>query len=323
MHRKKKSMMDRHQYGAISLQKIGFIAFSFMLFTPSFVSATEPKEDIWLDSMHRAISDSVLDSAQWFDDFFAIDNAKENQKALGEARIRLAWEPRSRELNEFDAKLKVRVKLPNLKNRVDLILSDEEDDFDNKVRAGREDDINRQNRFNLALRFKRSPDSGLSHRVGFGRRFQYYAKSRYRDKFDVSDDIEFRYDASIYYYNRDKFGADTGFTVDYDHTKHTLLRFNSRFYFRDKTDDWLWQHSWQNLHQVNDKTALVYGVYIEGLSRPNYRLEEYLVSVKWRKNAMREWLFFDVEPFILWRRDESFSASFGVALRVEGFFGER
>jgi hypothetical protein len=101
------------------------------------------------------------------------------------------------------------------------------------------------------------------------------------------------------------------------------LRFNNRFYFRDKTDDWLWQHSWQTLHQVDDRTALVYGLYIEGLSQPNYRLEEYLVSVKWRKNALREWLYFDVEPFVLWRRDESFSASYGVALRVEGFFGER
>jgi len=323
MHRKKKSMISRPHYGAISLQKIGFIAFSFMLFNISHAFANDEKEDIWLDSMHRAISDSVTDSAQWFDDFFAVDNVKEDNKALGEVRLRLGWEPRSRELNEFEAKLKVRVKLPNLKNKVDLILSDDDFNTDDKVRAGRENDINRQNRFTLALRFKPKPDSGLSHRIGFGRRFQYFVRSRYRDRFEISEDIELRYDASIYYYNRDKFGADTGLTFDYDYTNSTLLRFNNRFYFRDKTNDWLWQHSWQTLHQVDDRTALVYGLYVEGLSQPNYRLEEYLVSVKWRKNAVREWLYFDVEPFILWRRDESFSASYGVALRMEGFFGER
>lgn len=323
MHRKKKGMMPRHQYGAISLQKIGFIAFSFVLFNISHTFADEEKDQVWLDDMHSAISESVIDSAQWFDNFFAVEDAKEDDKALGEARIRLAWEPRSREVNEFDAKLKVRVKLPNLKNRVDLILSDEDDAQDSKVRAGRDSDINRQNRFSLALRFKRKPDSGLSHRLGFGRRFQYFAKSRYRNRFDLSDNIELRYDASIYYYNRDKFGADTGLTFDYEHSQQMLFRFNNRFYFRDKTNDWLWQHSWQGLHQVDDRTALVYGLYTEGLSQPNYRTEEYLVSVKWRKNAVREWLFFDVEPFILWRRDESFSASYGVALRVEGFFGER
>lgn len=322
MHRKKKSMINRPYNGAISLQKIGFIAFSFMLFSMPYAFSAEEPDDMWLDSMHSAISESVTDSAQWFDDFFAVANVKEDDKAIGEVRIRLGWEPRSRELNDFAAKLKVRVKLPNLKNKVDLILSDYDDNPDDKVRAGREDDINRQNRFSLALRFKPKPDSGLSHRIGFGRRFQYFVKSRYRHRYSLTDEVELRYDASIYYYNRDRFGADTGLTFDYNYTNNTLLRFNNRFYFRDKTNDWLWQHSWQTLHQVNDRTALVYGFYVEGLSEPNYRLDEYLVSVKWRKNALREWLYFDVEPFILWRRDESFSASYGLALRVEGFFGE-
>jgi hypothetical protein len=50
-------------------------------------------------------------------------------------------------------------------------------------------------------------------------------------------------------------------------------------------------------------------------------LEEYLVSFRWRKNTLRQWLFYELEPFVLWRRDESFSASYGLALRLEGFFG--
>jgi hypothetical protein len=153
MHRKKKSMISRPHYGAISLQKIGFIAFCLMLFNTSHALANEEKEEIWLDSMHRAISDSVTDSAQWFDDFFAVDNVKEDDKALGEVRLRLGWEPRSRELNEFEAKLKVRVKLPNLKNKVDLILSDYDDNPDDKVRAVREVDIDRLYSFSFELRF--------------------------------------------------------------------------------------------------------------------------------------------------------------------------
>jgi len=47
-----------------------------------------------------------------------------------------------------------------------------------------------------------------------------------------------------------------------------------------------------------------------------------LISLRWRKNALRKWFFYEVEPFILWRRDERFSASYGIALRVEGFFGK-
>lgn len=278
---------------------------------------------LWLDNMHRSIADSVNVSAQWFDNFFAEDNMAEEQNAIGEARIRLGWEPRSRDLNEFEARLRVRVKLPKLKDRVDLILSDyEEDGIDDKITAGRQQDVNRQDRFSLALRFKPQRDSGFSHRIGFGRRFQVFAKSRYRTQFHFNEATDLRWEASVYYYNRDQFGADTRFTLDHQSDKHSIYRFSSGFFFRDKTNDWLWQHSWQYFKQRNDKTAVIYGLYLEGLSQPNYRTEEYLTSVRWRQNTLREWLFYEIEPFVLWRRDEGFSASYGIALRVEGFFGE-
>lgn len=304
------------------MQNAGFIALCIITSLYSLTSQAQEADSVWLDDMHKSISDSVNDSAQWFDDFFANLNSSEDQKALGEVRLRLGWEPRSRELDEFEARLKLRVKLPNLKDKVDLIFSDYDDIPDDKVRAGRESDLGRRDDFTLALRFKPKPDSGLSHRIGTGRRFQYFVRSRYRNNFDISEKFEIRYDASIYYYNRDKFGSDFGLIFDYDIGRQSLLRFNNRFYFRDKTDDWLWQHSWQAFHQLNDRSALIYGYYIEGLSRPDYRLEESLLSIKLRRQAHKEWLFYDIEPFILWRRDESFSASFGIALRLEGYFGQ-
>ena len=75
--------------------------------------------------------------------------------------------------------------------------------------------------------------------------------------------------------------------------------------------------------QMDEKNALVYGLYIEGNSQPSYRPEEYLLSMRWRKNALREWLFFEIEPFLIWRREEQFNTSVGIALRVEGYFGHR
>lgn len=304
--------------------KVVIVSICALLVSAAHAQSQEKDEDyLWLDNMHRSIADSVKVSAQWFDDFFAEDNMTEEENAIGQARIRLGWEPRSRELNDFEARIRLRVRLPKLKNRVDLILSDyEEDGIDDKVRAGRPDDANRQDRFSLALRFKPKRDSGFSHRIGLGRRFQLFAKSRYRTQFHFTDSTDLRWESSVYYYNRDHFGADTRFTFDYQADKNSIYRFSNGFFYRDRSNDWLWQHSWQYFGQRNEKTAVIYGLYLEGLSRPNYRIEEYLTSVRWRQNALREWLFYEVEPFILWRRDESFSASYGIALRVEGFFGD-
>ena len=276
----------------------------------------------WLDNMHQSIASSVNTSALWFDEFFALEEFEKREGASGEARIRLGWEPRSRDIVELETRFKVRVKLPNLKNRADLVLSDYDDDrSDDDIQASGNNDLVEQSRFSLALRWRSSPESGLSYRIGVGRRLQPFVKSRYRNTHLLTNKTTLRWETSAYMYSNDGLGADFSWQVGYNATDYSILRWNNHFYFRDQSNDWLWQHSLQKLIQFDEKNALIAGVYIEGLSRPNYRLEEYLVSLRWRKNTLRKWLFYEIEPFVLWRRDEMFSASYGIALRLEGFFG--
>lgn len=284
----------------------------------------QPKQEYpWLDTMHDSIASSVNTSALWFDDFFALDQIYKPEEAQGEARIRLSWEPRSRDFSEFRTRIKIRVKLPNLKNRADLVLSDYDDDRpNNDIQASGNNDFVEKNRFSLALRWRSSPESGFSHRIGVGRRLQAFVKSRYRHSHALTDKTNLRWETSAYVYSSDGFGADFSWQLGYNQSSHSIYRWNNHFFFRDQTNDWLWQHSVQKLTQFNQKNALIAGLYVEGLSRPNYQIEEYLVSLRWRKNTLRKWLFYEVEPFVLWRRDEDFAASYGIALRIEGYFGD-
>ncbi|KXI29898.1 hypothetical protein AX660_07690 [Paraglaciecola hydrolytica] len=273
--------------------------------------------------MHQNITESVNDSALWFDEFFMLDQNSLSDQALGEARIQLGWSPRSRDLNEFENRLKLRYKLPNLKNRVDLVFSDYDDEIaDNPLQNTKIDNRSERNRFSLALQWKAKPDSGLSHRIGIGRRLQPFVKSRFRSLLNINHQADIRFETSAYYYSNDGFGADFSLLYSYVFTPQSMFRFNNHFYYRDSTNDWLWQHSWQHLNQINDKNALITGFYMEGLSQPTYHLQEYLTSSRWRINALRDWLFFEVEPFVMWRKDEAFSASYGVSLRIEGYFGQ-
>lgn len=281
------------------------------------------QEYAWLDTMHQSIASSVNTSALWFDDFFAIEKFENHQEAYGEARISLGWEPRTRDINEFETRFKVRVKLPNLKNRADLVLSDYDDDSSNNdIQASGNNDFVEQNRFSLALRWRSSPESGLSHRIGVGRRLQVFAKSRYRNSHVLTNKTTLRWETSAYIYSDDGLGADFSWQLGHNVTDYSIFRWNSHYYFRNQTKDWFWQQSLQKLTQFDEKNALIAGIYIEGVSRPNYRLEEYLVSLRWRKNTLRKWLFYEIEPFILWRRDEIFSASYGIAIRLEGYFSQ-
>ncbi|WP_233267331.1 hypothetical protein [Paraglaciecola sp. L3A3] len=301
------------------------IFLSLCLLSACSVQAEEPLPDYpWLDEMHGSVANSVNSTALWFDDFFALKGFNSMQKADGEARILLAWEPRSRDLTKFKTRFKVSFKLPNLKNRADLIFSDEDDqDNENPLSTLGNQETPERNRFSLALRWKSKPDSGFSQRIGIGRRLQPFVKSRYRHAHFLSTKTTLSWETSAYYYSRDGLGTDLSWRFSYQQNDKSIIRQNNHYYYRDKENDWLWQHSFQHLNQIDHKNALISGIYFEGTSQPNFRLDEYLVSVRWRKNALREWLFYELEPFVMWRRDEGFSASYGIGLRLEGHFSKK
>lgn len=291
----------------------------------AFALAAEEQSDVpWFDILHDDISNSVNLSAIWLDDFFGNPDYQPDQLAQGGARIQLAYEPRSRDLIEFESRIRIRVKLPKLENRVDLVFSDFDEDLERApVKAAQNELLQSQNRFNLALRWthRKDEDAFWSNRVGIGRKAQPFARTQYTKRGTFTDTQRYRWQASAYYYQREGFGTHFGLQLEQDINQESVMRLDNNFFFRDETDDWLWQHNLYNMTQLSDSSALITGFYVDGLSQPNYQIREYLLSVRWRKNALREWLFFELEPFILWQRDEDFDASYGLAMRIEGYFG--
>ncbi|BDX08567.1 hypothetical protein [Planctobacterium marinum] len=305
------------------LQNITIFMIVGMLCAP--VTLAEEEQQPWLDSLHDSVTGSVNSTAVWLDDFFADENFNIDELPNGGARISLGWEPRSRDIMEFETKIRVKFNLPNLENQVDIVFSDFDEDLERApVKAAQNEVLSTQNRFNLALKWThpQSKDSVWSHRIGVGRKAQPYARTRYAARGEFSESQRYRWEISGYFYSQEGLGSHFGVQLEQDLADFSVMRLDNNFFFRDETNDWLWQHNLYAMQQLSDSSALITGIYLEGLSQPNYRIEEYLISSRWRKNALREWLYFELEPFILWRRDESFSASYGIALRVEGFFGD-
>lgn len=325
-------MLKRWRYPSISTTRFSFaVPLAVLLIVlycqPACFAAPAKKSAIsthaWLDHWHKILESGMNDTARGLDAFFALAGDHSHEEATASGRIRIGWEPRTRDVSEFDIRFRVRVKLPALKNRADLLLSDDEDDLQqNSVKATRNDQLGRRDQATLALRFKRSPDAKLSHRIGFGRRDQIFLKSRYRDGYQFNQNNAVFYDAELYYYSRDRLGAELGLTYQQLVDADSLLRVTNRYYFRDNTNDWRWRNEAQYFNQMNNNSAIIYTAFIEGLTQPNIFTEQVFFSVRWRNNQLREWLFFEIEPFILMLKEESFSPSYGVALRFEVLYGD-
>ena len=281
-------------------------------------------DSAWFDVWQRSFTDSIDFTVRQFDGMFSQENGPHrNKQAKAEGRIQLSWEPRSRDLAETDLRFRIRVSLPHLEDRVDLLLSDNEDETQSDtLKAARNDSLGRRDNTTIALRFRPDQNSHYSYRIGAGRRDQLYVKSRYRGAMAFNAHWAMLYDAELYYYTRDRLGAELGAAIQHVAENNNVTRLNNRFYFRDDSNDWLWRHELQHLYPIDTHNALMYRLMVEGLDRPQYKVEEVYTGLRWRSNPLREWLYFDVEPFVLWRRDEGFKPSYGMAFRIEAYYGK-
>ncbi|MGQ8365947.1 hypothetical protein [Glaciecola sp. 1036] len=277
-------------------------------------------EDNWIDSAYCRFHYSIDNSANSLNDMFKV-HPDVDDPATTRGRLRFGWEPRTGNLAEFDFRFRIRLKLPAFENRVELLLSDDEDDINRQdVKAARRDEFNNSNKPVLALQFKTKEDDKISYRLGFGRGSQLYTRTRYTDVYKIDEKIHLFYFAEANYYSEDKLGFEFNGVLGIELNETSGVEFNNSFRFRDPSDDWYWRHEFQYLLLKDDSASYLYTASIEGVTRPNYRKEQMFMSVRYKQKFLREWLFIELEPYVLWLRKEDFRASLGMAVRFEVHF---
>jgi len=280
----------------------------------------------WMQSFHQSVSDSVYQSAVWFDNFF-IDENNEYESPTTSARIRLGWKPKARDWNDVEARFRIKVKLPHFKNKVDLILSD--DDEVNQSQLPLES-INtnsglEEEHFAAAFRYTHKKNSKrlLESRVGFSGGDLFF-KVRHRRRFNWDKNQSFRIEPSLYYFIGDGLGAKLLLEYDYQLNPNTQFRVNYSIRGSEAYSGIRWKHGFYRLFQFDAKTASITGLQVEGVRNgtDNFQVDKYTLSYRYRFNALRKWLYFEVEPFIEWPEDKQYSTTPGIIFRIEGYFNK-
>ena len=281
-------------------------------------------EDDWLFGFHGAVSDSVHGTAEWFDSFFATDEIDEST-SHSLARIRLGWEPRARDFAVFTQKFRVRVKLPNLADKVDLIFSDEDDDDkqNDQVQQGRALTDDNDESFTAAIRLINVDKISkfIDTRVGISGG-DIFTKARLKWVSDFSRVHEFEIQPSIFYYAQDGFGQRIFTEYDYNFADRKQFRINYSVKYSEAFDGHRWKNGYYYLHQIDRRRANVVAIVAEGENGADrgFVVDNYTLSFRYRVNAYRKWLYFEIEPFIEWPEEQDYSTTPGIALRVEGYF---
>jgi hypothetical protein len=280
----------------------------------------------WSQEVHDTIANSVYQSAMWFDSFFTdIDSQQLEPKTS--AKIRFGWEPKARDLAEFKTRFRLKVKLPHFKDKISLILSDEDGIEDSQLPL---DGIStpqetHEDKFAAAVRYvvEKKNDSLIDTRIGISGG-DIFAKIRQRQLYSHNEVHGFKIEPSIYYFLDDGLGAKLLLEYNFQYNEKSQYRINYSIRGSESFSGIRWKHGFYQLNQLDSTTASVIGLQVEGERNGanGFFTDKYTLNYRYRFNAFQKWIFFEIEPFLEWSKDDSYTTTPGIALRIEGLFSK-
>lgn len=281
-----------------------------------------------LDSSHEYVTYRFDSVARWIDGFFG-DQRTDLESAHSFIRVRQnnTWQ----EGEPFHDSVSVRAKLrlPRLKERLNLIIADEQDDEDIN-QSNSIDDIARSESGNeeIALQYqaKKKKRHEVDYKLGLRSGTEVRLGARLRREWLSSGNILARVTETAYWQDTRGFGSRSVFDIDYVPSDDRLLRWSNRLDFTEDTLGTPWRSRLLYNTILDKKQGLAYYLQSEGETRPDYLTTSYGPGILYRINLFKRWLFFEVEPVYSWRRAEVEDSRKGVAAitaRVEVVFSEK
>jgi len=283
----------------------------------------------WLDRSHNVWHANTQKAAQWFDRFFG-DLRDQDEQATMRTRITLGWEPSEGDTENTYARVRVKVRLPNLKRRFDLLFSnDEVDDFNLlPLEANRPQDVadTADNNFNAALRWTKlsTLKETIDLRVGVHSGPDIYLYGRHRRQHNFSKNTKMRLTPSFFLDTKYGIGGRLLTEFDYLFEHPGVVRLSGRGQISDKTDGLEWRGGLSYMYRFSTKGAVVSGLYLNGSTDGSQgdAIENYAASIRLRNEFWRPYLFYEVEPYIDWPESKSYKSNVGITLRLNIVIGE-
>lgn len=293
-------------------------------------ASSESEGDTIIDRYHRDLSEDILGIADRLDSFFDSDRtvAEENRTRL---RIKLYSLVEKGAKPAFDIKTSFRLSLPKLQKKLNLMISGEPENAlnpNNTPTEDRREEFESTDKQNLILslqyKIKETLRRYISANVGL--RFSritpvFYAEGRYRHQVKLDAWI-FRFTQSLKWLTDE--GLESRTLIDLERPV------SNRFFFRTTADGSWFEHRdgfFYNLNlyffqHLSSRRVLSYEWINDFQTRPDNRLEEIVLQMRYRQKIWRNWIFYEVSPRVTFPRDEGFSSIPGIALKLEAIIGK-
>lgn len=257
----------------------------------------------WMDSSHQFVTTKSDQLASWLDGFFGVARTDlESPQSFLRLRLENKWD--EIDGNSVKVRLRGKVKLPRISERVGLIFSDQEGDRNTSTSNIDQVLLDENSKNDIALQYTgfEKLRSRLDFKIGLRSNLRIKTAARYRQEIPFTDTLLGRFSEEVYFRDGEGFGTYTQFDLDKRLSGDRLLRWSGNGKFGQKTQGLEWASYLSLTKKLNEKEAISYFIGTEGETRPVYLTRGYGLGATYRRNIFRKWLFFEIEPAYRWSR---------------------
>lgn len=275
----------------------------------------------WVDVKQQRISDTSDELAEWVDDFFGGDKSVQ-ESATSVVRLRPQFEWDEQDDTDWKFRAAARFYLPRSRERLSLVFIGEDGDFEDDF-AAEEVDPDGESSVGLEYRIHEKQRSQAYLIAGLKAGPKGKVGGRYRYQIPFGDRNRFRFSEELSWTGGDGFGTRTRAGIDHRLTRSSLLRFANKVDYSEESNGAEWNSHVAWVKRIDEKSAFRAFTFIRGETDPEL-LKSRGVGVGYRRQFLRDWLFWEIEPRYGWRKRRPELEREGVAqvkLRFEILFG--
>lgn len=296
---------------------------------PDSAGAVADEESIFslLDGPSEFIGFSLNGFARSIDEFLADEKLYyESSGSFIRIKVDSIWWQRSE--SGFLGSVRMKLKLPRTNEKYKLVIESDPD----KMRDALDSDVDVQNS-PVEAADKQEYFAGLQAVAGRKDRWRYRAGIGVKLRSPVDSYVRIgarrtylfdiwslHLDESMYWFDRAGQTVNTAIELNRRLQSDLLFRSSSQAHWTEANDYYETSQVF-TLYQTLDENRLVSfqaGVY--GQSEPAMHATDYRVSMSFRKNLRRKYLFLELIPQVRYQKINNFAAERGVVLRLEWFF---
>jgi hypothetical protein len=286
-----------------------------------------------VDKSHARLERGILDRVIRLDNFFG--SVKGEDARHPDYLLRWGNSLRMEEGGHFKYRTSVRANfvLPKIGHRLRLVVSGETEPepFSAKLpedpgNPGFDRTLANTRLVNTEIRYslihKPTVDMFLGTGVRIKSPLESFVRSRFQYSHRLGEVTLARFAETVFWKNTEGFGETTEIELSRQLGPKTLLRWGNAGTVTEEGPGVEWATELSLLRELSRRSAITFGGGLSGHTRPVSQVDIYRVFTRYRRNFLRTWLFFELEPEVSWPRDlfGEYPLTYAFTFRIEVVF---